>query len=76
MESAKDTQVEVQPAESEKKGFFAKGKHIAKKVGHTIGDAVADANERAMVFTEENFRNKKEMERQMLFLPSTIWQES
>lgn len=67
MKSAEDTQVEVQPTESEKKGFFTKGKNIAKKVGHTIGDAVADASERAMFFSEENFRNKKEMERQMLF---------
>lgn len=66
-ESVEKTQVEVQLSESEKKGFFAKGKHIAKKVGHTIGDAVANASERAMVFSEENFRNKKEMERQMLF---------
>lgn len=66
-ESVEEMLVEIQPAESEKKGFFAKGKHIAKKVGHTIGDAVTDASERAMVFSEENFRNKKEMERQMLF---------
>lgn len=61
-ESVEETQVEVQSSESEKKGFFAKGKHIAKKVGYTIGDAVADASERAMVFSEENFRNKKEMD--------------
>lgn len=65
--SIEETQVEVQLDELEKKGFLAKGKHIAKKVGHTIGDTVADASERAMIFSEENFRNKKEMERQMLF---------
>lgn len=64
--SADDTQVEAQPAE-QKKSFFTRGKNIAKKVGHTIGDAVTDASERAMIFSEENFRNKKDMERQMLF---------
>lgn len=64
--SADDTQVEAQPAE-QKKNFFTRGKNIAKKVGHTIGDAFTDASERAMVFSEENFRNKKDMERQMLF---------
>ena len=64
--SVDDAQVEVQPANQKKKGV-PKGKNIAKKVGHTIGDAVADARERAMVFSAENFRNKKDMERQMLF---------
>lgn len=64
--SVDDAQVEVQPAKQKKKGV-PKGKNIAKKVGHTIGDAVADARERAMVFSAENFRNKKDMERQMLF---------
>lgn len=54
-------------AAKEKKGFFAKGKAIAKKVGHTIGDALGDVSEKAMIFSEENFRNKKVMERQMLF---------
>ena len=64
--SVDDAQVEVQPAKQKKKGV-TKGKNIAKKVGHTIGDAVADARERAMVFSAEYFRNKKDMERQMLF---------
>lgn len=63
---ADDTQVEAQPAE-QKNSLFTKGKNIVKKVGHTIGDAVTEASERAMVFSEENFRNKKNMERQMLF---------
>lgn len=63
---ADDTQVEAQPAE-QKNSLFTKGKNIVKKVGHTIGDAVTEANERAKVFSEENFRNKKDMERQMLF---------
>lgn len=66
-ENIKETQLEVQHIEREKKSFFAKGKDIAKKVGHSIGGAVADASEWATVFSEENFRNKKEMERQMLF---------
>ena len=51
----------------------------AKQVIHTVGPVWEDGNhgeeqilsscysERAMVFSEENFRNKKEMERQMLF---------
>lgn len=34
-EAIEETQVEIQPSESEKKGFFAKGKYIAKKVGHS-----------------------------------------
>lgn len=67
VEDIVETQVEVQPVEQQKKGFFAKGRDIALKVGHSIGDAVADAGEWATVFSEENFRNKKEMERQMLF---------
>lgn len=66
-EDIEEPQVEVQPVEQQKKGFFAKGKDIALKVGLSIGDAVADAGEWATVFSEENFRNKKEMERQMLF---------
>lgn len=61
-----NTQVDVPPAE-QKKSFFIKGKSIAKKVGHTIVNVVADVSERAVIFSEENFRNKKEMERQMLF---------
>lgn len=63
---ADDTQVEAQLAE-QKNSLFTKGKNIAKNVGHTIGDAVTEASERAMVFSEENFRKKKDMERQMLF---------
>lgn len=50
-----------------KKGFFAKGKGLAKKMGESIGDAYADVSKKTMVFSEENFRNRKTMERQMLF---------
>lgn len=54
-------------SEEENKGLFVKGKNIAKKVGHTIGEAVVVAGEWALSFSEETFRNKNEMERQMLF---------
>ncbi|MPM48439.1 hypothetical protein SDC9_95164 [bioreactor metagenome] len=58
---------EVQPEVQEKTGFFAKGKSVVKKVGNTIGDAFAEVSAKALVFSEENFKNKKAMERQMLF---------
>lgn len=67
IESTKKTQVEENVIDQKKKVFLQKGKNIVKKVNHTIGDVVADISERAIVFSEENFRNKKEMERQMLF---------
>lgn len=63
-----DASITDEPADPHgKKGFFTKGKKFAKKVGETIGDAFVDVSEKAMAFSEENFRNKKAMERQMLF---------
>ena len=60
-------QEEVKQESEEKKGFFAKGKDLLKKVEDTIVDGMVDMAEKASVFTEENFRNKKAVERQMLF---------
>lgn len=60
-------QEEVQQESEEKKGFFAKGKDLLKKVEDTIVDGMVDVAEKASIFTEENFRNKKAVERQMLF---------
>lgn len=53
--------------ETESKGILAKGKRIFKKVGTAVGDAYADLSAKAFIFSEENFKNKKAMERQMLF---------
>lgn len=52
---------------NEAKGFVAKSRGLLKKAGESIGDAVTDLREKAFVFSEENFKNKKAMERQMLF---------
>ena len=60
-------QEEVQQESEEKKGFFAKGKDLLKKVEDTIVDGMVDMAEKASIFTEENFRNKKAVKRQMLF---------
>lgn len=60
-------QEEVKQESEEKKGFFAKGKDLLKKVEDTIVDGMVDMAEKASVFTEENFRNKNTVERQMLF---------
>lgn len=60
-------QEEVKQESEEKKGFFAKGKDLLKKVEDTIVDGMVDMAEKASVFTEENFRNKNAAERQMLF---------
>ena len=60
-------QEEVKQESEEKKGFFAKGKDLLKKVEDTIVDGMVDVAEKASIFTEENFRNKKAVERQMLF---------
>lgn len=62
-----DTLTETEPAKQEKENFFAKGKSIAIKVKENIDDTFADISKKAIVFSEENFRNKKAMERQMLF---------
>ena len=56
-----------QEAESESKGIVAKGKGFLKKAGNAINDAATGLGTKAMIFSEENFRNKKAMERQMLF---------
>ena len=56
-----------QKPESEAKGIIAKGKSFFKKAGEAIGDTFADLSAKAMIFSEENFKNKTAMERQMLF---------
>ncbi len=56
-----------QESESETKGILARGKGFFKKAGEAIGDTFADLSAKAMIFSEENFKNKKAMERQMLF---------
>ena len=57
----------VEQVAEEEKGFIAKGKGLFKKMGDSIGGVVTDLSTKALVFSEENFRNKKAMERQMLF---------
>lgn len=57
----------AESAEQGKKNFFIKGKNIAMKVCQSIGDTFIDISKKAMIFSEENFRNKKALERQMLF---------
>ena len=61
-----DEPVEQEP-ETEIKGILARGKGFFKKAGEAIGDTFTDLNAKVMVFSEENFKNKKAMERQMLF---------
>lgn len=61
-----DEPVEQEP-EGEGKGILARGKGFFKKAGEAIGDTFADLSAKAMIFSEENFKNKKAMERQMLF---------
>ncbi len=56
-----------QESESETRGILARGKGFFKKAGEAIGDTFADLSAKAMIFSEENFKNKKAMERQMLF---------
>lgn len=48
-------------------GFLDRGKRLAKKLGDSIGDVVAEVSARALIFSEENFKDKKVMECQMLF---------
>lgn len=60
-------QEEAQPESEEKKGFFAMGKDLLKKAEDTIVGGMVNMAEKASIFTEENFRNKKAVERQMLF---------
>ena len=66
MKETADEPVEQEP-ETEIKGILARGKGFFKKAGEAIGDTFTDLNARVMVFSEENFKNKKAMERQMLF---------
>lgn len=61
-----DEPVEQEP-ETEIKGILARGKGFFKKAGEAIGDTFTDLNAKVMVFSDENFKNKKAMERQMLF---------
>ena len=58
---AKETVAEPveQEPEAEPKGIIAKGKGFFKKAGDAIGDTFADLGAKAMVFSEENFKNKK-----------------
>lgn len=58
---------DVEQVAEEEKGFITKGKGLFKKMGDSIGGTVTDLSTKALVFSEENFRNKKAMERQMLF---------
>lgn len=60
-------EAEEQHEEIEYKGIIARGRGFFKKAGEAIGDTFADLGAKAMVFSEENFKNKKAMERQMLF---------
>ncbi len=62
-----ETEEEVDQTAEETKGFIAKGKGLFKKVGNSIGGVVTELSTKALVFSEENFKNKKVMERQMLF---------
>ncbi len=62
-----ETEEEGNQTTEEAKGFIAKGKGLFKKVGNSIGGVVTDLSTKALVFSEENFKNKKVMERQMLF---------
>lgn len=66
VEDATSEEEKVQE-KTDRKGIIAKGKAIFKKAGDAIGDTVADLSAKAMIFSEENFKNKKAMERQMLF---------
>lgn len=58
---------ETEQIADEEKGIIAKGKGLFKKIGDSIGGVVTDLSAKALVFSEENFKNKKDMERQMLF---------
>lgn len=62
-----EAEEDVEQVAEEEKGFIAKGKGLFKKMGDSIGGVVTDLSTKALVFSEENFRNKKAMERQMLF---------
>lgn len=61
-----DTQT-AQPQSEEDRKKFRRGREILKKAGNAAGDVIANLGARAFAFSEENFKNKKTMERQMLF---------
>lgn len=56
-------QERVQQGSNGQNGFFAKGKKLLK----VIDDTIVDMAEKASVLSEEYLRNKKTIERQMLF---------
>lgn len=57
-----------EPAEAEENaGILAKGRGYLQKIENRIVVGIADSIEKAAIFTEESFRNKKAIERQMLF---------
>ncbi len=70
-ETTTDVPAEEAPVQAEengeKKSFLDKAKGFAKKAGSTIGEAFVDISGKVAVFSEENFKNKKLMEQQMLF---------
>ncbi len=62
----RDTQTEQSQDEMDKANY-KKRKNILRRVGNAAGDAIASIGTLAFTFSEENFKNKKTMERQMLF---------
>ena len=63
--SAAPTEVPVESEEN--KGFIAKGQAFFKKLDDSVVEFACNTFEKVSVFSEETFRNKKAMERQMLF---------
>ena len=63
----KETWQEIDSAKVANRSFLTKGKLTAKKIGISIGDIITELGVKALVFSEEIFKNKKTMERQMLF---------
>ena len=59
--------IEVSVESEENKGFIAKGQAFFKKLDDSVVEFVGNTFEKVSVFSEETFRNKKAMERQMLF---------
>lgn len=58
---------EVSADSEENKGIIAKGQAFFKKLDDSVVEFVGNAFEKVSIFSEETFRNKKAMERQMLF---------
>lgn len=63
-----ETEEEPVASSDEPKGFWAKGRARLQKWEDSAVEKMANSIEKASIFSEENFRNKKSMERQMLFL--------